>query len=385
MRRLATVAVVAALTAPTAALGQNYTFGDWARDQGYSLEDVMPNFVNAHGYAPPKIDSLIGIDEFDWTTTPTTELRLSGNQLSSIETGHLSGLANLERLSLWGSQISSIEAGAFSGLTNLTDLLLNDNQLSSIESGDFSRLVSLTSLSLQNNQLSNIESGAFSGLTNLTRLYLWGNQLSSIESGAFGGLTSLTRLYLEENLAMTELNLAQADFSSLTYFTVENNANIRSVSLKNTRLNQTALAALLDGGTETPEEPLPIGIGELHGITEMDLSGIDLGNITNLEPLYVMDDLTDLWMVNTKNVDPIALDVLLDNLETIESLDTEGILYMTEANYAALNAAGGDLLADWNDEPGHRVAFVIPEPSALLLVITAWGVICGWQKWRRAT
>ena len=42
-----------------------------------------------------------------------------------------------------------------------------------------------------------------------------------------------------------------------------------------------------------------IGIGELDGITELDLSGVDFGNITDLGPLYVMDDLTDLWLVDT--------------------------------------------------------------------------------------
>ena len=48
------------------------------------------------------------------------------------------------------------------------------------------------------------------------------------------------------------------------------------------------------------------GIGELDGITEMDLSGVDFADITDLGPLYVMDDLTDCgwrapatWMLRT--------------------------------------------------------------------------------------
>ena len=52
--------------------------------------------------------------------------------------------------------------------------------------------------------------------------------------------------------------------------------NITSVSLKNTVLNQASLAALLegeDGGCGFSEDC--IGIGNLNGITEMDLSGID--------------------------------------------------------------------------------------------------------------
>ena len=152
--------------------------------------------------------------------------------------------------------------------------------------------------------------------------------------------------------------------------------NITSVSLRNTVVNQMSLVALLDGGVEASE----IGIGELPGITEMDLSGIDFIDITDLSPLYVMDDLTDLWLVNTQNVDATALDVLLDNLETIERPDTEGILYMTRADYNAFNAAGGGLLSDWNDEPGHHVEFV-PEPSTLALVLIALALVGGWRKW----
>jgi hypothetical protein len=81
-----------------------------------------------------------------------------------------------------------------------------------------------------------------------------------------------------------------------------------------------------------------MGVGVLDGITEMDLSGINFVDITDLEPLYVMDELTDLWLVDTENLDATDLDVLLDNLTTIEGTDTEGILYMTQADYDAFNA-----------------------------------------------
>jgi hypothetical protein len=186
-------------------------------------------------------------------------------------------------------------------------------------------------------------------------LYLTCNQISSIESGAFNGLTSLEVLYLGDNTALTELNLAEADFSSLSKrFDVAGNVNITSVSLNSAVVNQTSLAVLLDGGGSD------IGIDELDGITEMDLSGIDFVNITDLGPLYVMDDLTDLWLVNTQNMNAAGLDVLLDNLATIEGTSTEGILYMTQANYDAFNIAGGGLLATWDGESGHHVEFVVP-------------------------
>ena len=434
MQRLVTLAVVivSALMLPTTVSGQ-YVFGDWARDEGYTPGDAMPSQVRA---VFSSIDSLDGIGDFDWMTTPATQLWLYGNQLSSIEPNAFTGLANLTSLDLEGNWLSTIEMGAFSGLPNLTYLSLRDNQLSSIESSAFSGPTDLMELDLEGNQLSSIESGAFSGLTNLTTLRLTNNQVSSIESGAFGGLVSLTELSLSlaGDATLTKLNLEAADFPSLLYFHVAGNATVGGVSLKNTVLNHMSFVALFDGG-----EPWLTGIGELDGITEMDLSGIDFGDITDLGPLYVMDDLTDLWLVDTQNLDASDLDVLLDNLEIIESTDTEGILHMTEADFEAFNIAGGGLLAAWVAELGHHVEYLllgdvnhdtevngldvdpfirplvrsqfdvsadmngdgavngldvdpfvaavvggaqsIPEPSTLLLALLALGVVGGWRKW----
>jgi hypothetical protein len=136
-------------------------------------------------------------------------------------------------------------------------------------------------------------------------------------------------------------------------FGLDGNVNITSVSLKNAVVNQTSLTVLLDGGGGST------GIGELNGITGMDLSGIDFVDITGLSPLYVMDDLTDLWLVNTVNLGAADLDTLLNNLATIQGTVIEGILYMTQANYDVFNTDGGDFLADWDEEDGHHVEFVV--------------------------
>ena len=59
--------VVASLLVPAAASG--ITFGEWASSQGYSPGAVMPDSVSARNRF---IDSLSGISDFDWITTPTT-------------------------------------------------------------------------------------------------------------------------------------------------------------------------------------------------------------------------------------------------------------------------------------------------------------------------
>jgi hypothetical protein len=115
MRRMAVLAVVAVLISPTVASAQ-YTFGDWARDQGYEPGNVMPEVVKAWLAG---IDSLDGIGEFDLTTTPTTMLWLDENQLSSIESGTFNRLTNLEWLWLGGN-------------TSLTELNLDKTDFSSL-------------------------------------------------------------------------------------------------------------------------------------------------------------------------------------------------------------------------------------------------------------
>jgi hypothetical protein len=357
MRWLAALAVVAVLMSPAAATGQDYTLGDWARDQGYLPGDTMPGWVDAQK-SSPSIEGLSGVSEFNWTAAPTVELWLQYNQISGIKSGDFSGLTNLTTLFLHRNQILSIESGAFSGLPHLRTVRLDHNRLPSIESGTFSELTNLTELFLYRNDISIIESGAFSGLPHLTVLELDVNDISIIESGAFSGLPHLTRLWLHDNMVLTELNLQAADFSSLARFNVRHDENITSVSLRNTVVNQTSLSALLGGGTNQWGTQYT-GIGELDAvITEMDLSGIDFVDITDLEPLYVMDELTDLWFVDTKNVDASDLDLLLDNLETIEGTDSEGVLHMTLLNYIDFIVAGDGLLAAWDAEPGHHVEFL---------------------------
>ena len=71
-----------------------------------------------------------------------------------------------------------------------------------------------------------------------------------------------------------------------------------------------------------------------------------------------MDSLTDLWLVDVENLDANALDVLLDNLATMQDPSIEGTLYLTQADFDAFNAAGGGKLAVWDAEPGHHVEII---------------------------
>jgi len=266
------------------------------------------------------------------------------------------GPPNLQQLDLSNNQLTTIESGDFGvGIQSDLDWLgLYGNHISTIEAGGLDGLTTLTKLDLHGNQLPRIEADDFRALTNLTVLDLRGNQISTIEWGALSGLTNLTHLALGINTSMKELQLAAANFSSLTYFDVGGNTNLTAVSLRNTVVNQTSLAVLLDGGGSGT------GIGALGGIMQLDLSGVDFANITDLVPLYAMDDLSNLWLVAPRNLGASDLDQLLDNLATIEGTDIEGVVRMTRADFDAFNTAGGGLLAAWDAEPGHHVEYLLP-------------------------
>jgi hypothetical protein len=462
---IAAVCVIPVWFSPTSASG--ITFGDWATAAGFRPGDVMPAELRAH-YR--QIDGLDRLDNFDWTTTPTTFLCLQGNRLSTIAPGDFrrltnlrildlsanrleslhaedlgalanltdlrlggnqfagiisidfSGLTNLKILDLPTSGFSEVQPGDFVGLTSLTNLNLGDNRISDIRPGDFSGLPSLTNLNLSVNQLrslradafnvlpnltslglhgnqfnsiraidftgltnlrslrlgsnrfSNIEPGDFSGLTNLIGLHLLGNPLTCIEPGAFRSLKNLKTLDLGQT-ALAELDLTEADLSSLGqeveggfppfgFFNVSGNDFTR-VSLKNAVLYPTSLETLIYGGQREGwfSDLIDASIGDQVCITELDLSGVDFAKITDLAPLYVMDDLTDLWLAGTVNFDPVALDIRLDNLATIEGTEEEGVLYMTKRDFDAWNTTGGGRLAVWDAESGHHVA-IVPEPAA---------------------
>ena len=172
--------------------------------------------------------------------------------------------------------------------------------------------------------------------TPTTLLSLYRNRISDIS--AVAGLTNLNRLNLFNNQIET-LDLSSSDLSSLDHFSIEGNP-VTNVLLNDAVLDQRLLSKLLDGGTS-----VDAGIGEIPGITNLDLSGVDFGDITDLSPLRMMDDLTDLWLVGASNIDAGRLDTLLDNLDTIEGTATEGVLHLSQADYDSLDAAGGGLLA----------------------------------------
>jgi Leucine-rich repeat (LRR) protein len=133
-----------------------------------------------------------------------TYLRISRNQIASIESWAFNGLSSLETLILYNSQIENIESWAFHGLPSLNSLELNSNQIQNIENWAFNWLSNLIYLDISDNQIMSIESWTFNWLSSLENLNLYNNQIANIESWDFNWLSNLTYLYLHGNCLNNE-------------------------------------------------------------------------------------------------------------------------------------------------------------------------------------
>ncbi|XP_039116018.1 receptor-like protein kinase 5 [Dioscorea cayenensis subsp. rotundata] len=103
--------------------------------------------------------------------------RAGNNQLSGELPTDITGISNLQILSLSGNQITGVIPSGISTLTSLTDLDLSNNQLSGEIPASIAKLPVLTSLDLSMNQLSG-EIPAVIGELKLNFLNLSSNRLS---------------------------------------------------------------------------------------------------------------------------------------------------------------------------------------------------------------
>jgi len=209
-----------------------------------------------------------------------TELWLSYNNISDITP--LTGLTNLEVLSLGGNNISDLSPLA--GLTNLTRLDLWSNNISDLS--PLAGLTNLTELWLYENNISDIT--PLAGLTNLTELWLYENNISDITPLA--GLTNLTGLYLDRN------NIS--DLSPLAGLT-----NLEVLGLWSNNITD---------------------ISPLAGLTNLTKLYLRDNNISDLSPLAGLTNLTELYL-NGNNISDLSPLAGLTNLEWLDLRETNNI------------------------------------------------------------
>ena len=238
-----------------------------------------------------------------------TLLDLSGQSISSLQSGDFAGLSALQTLRLHTNQLTALPADVFAGLSALKYLELQNNQLQSVPGNVFSGLSALQNLWLHDNALSSLPSGVFSGLSSLERIYLHRNFLTSLSSGVFSGLSSLERIRLNGN-GLT--SLPSGVFSGLS--SVEdlrlNGNGLTSLpsgvfsglsSLQTLRLHQNALTSL----------PAGVFTG-LSALGELQLAG---NSLTTL-PDGLFAGLTNLGTLTlgSNTVNPMPLSVSLEKV-----------------------------------------------------------------------
>ena len=194
------------------------------------------------------IEDLTGLEY----CTNLQDLNLPFNQIADITP--LSGLSNLQSLSLWENhQIADISP--LSGLSNLQRLDIAVNQIADIS--PLSGLSNLWSLTLGGNQITDIS--PLSGLSNLRWLDLGDNQITDISP--LSGLSNLQNLWLPVNQI--------ADISPLAGL-----SNLQRLLLGG---NQITDISPLSGLTLIGERDK-----EWWWETDLDLSN---NNITDIQPL----------------------------------------------------------------------------------------------------
>ncbi len=283
-------------------------------------------------------------------------LDLSNNQICDITA--VARIPLLMTLDLSNNQISDIPLG--DELSMLKKLYLQNNKISDLSA--ISKLSSLKTLYLDNNKISDLS--AVAGLTRLTSLYLRDNQISDIS--AVAGLKNLQYLFLDGNRIET-MNLNGADLSLLKDFSIEDSP-LTNVLLTDATLSQMAFNAIMDGRGE-----LNTGIAELSGVLNLDMSGVDFADISNLLEIYTMDDLQELLLAGATNLDGGRVVTLTDELDSLNWLDVAGLWDSFDVGaQSALNA--------WDAVEGNTL--VVPEPVVLNVLLVLGGLAMLWKRRR---
>ena len=128
-------------------------------------------------------------------------LFLSGNNLTTLQGNIFTKTTYLQWLYLDNNQIKSATSMFLNqtSLRKLTRLHLSGNMISSLETGIFSSLEELTELTLTKNKLNNIKPYLFQDLTRLLLLKLEENVINDVYLDTFGGLDKLLVLKLSGN------------------------------------------------------------------------------------------------------------------------------------------------------------------------------------------
>ena len=154
-------------------------------DLVFNLKQMRIGKLNDHAFA--------GLDDFKFC------MDLDRNQIKKISRYSFAGLASLSELKLSNNLISSIESGAFVYFTGLDMLDLTSNLIFSLGESVFAPLSSLRRLFLADNSLRELNASHLSNLSKINTLSLERNEIRKLDNSTFVGLKIIENLNLAEN------------------------------------------------------------------------------------------------------------------------------------------------------------------------------------------
>lgn len=201
------------------------------------------------------------------------KLTIADHEMDSL--AFLSGMTQLEELSLTGCRIPDTELPFIASLSNLTRLTLNNCGLSTI--ANLAEAKNLTYLNLANNTVRHLD--VLSGMPYLSEIDLQHNAVSSL--GALSGLSGLQKLNVSYN-SVTDLS-PLSGCGKLTWLDAGHNSlsNVSSLSALTglTHLN-------LESNSISDVSPL----ASCTALQDLDISNNNIQHITALSPLTALEN-----------------------------------------------------------------------------------------------
>ena len=257
-----------------------------------------------------------------------TQLRITGIQLTTLQSGSFYGLTGLRRLEISSCGLDELPEDIFDGLSNLESLDLSSNDLEELPEDIFDGLGNLKKLYLNSNELTALHQDVFDGLSNLEALGLSSNDLTALPPDVFEDLDSLEALSLAHNeLGTLPVNVFEDIAATLSGLDVGYNDLALGELPSDFFASFTNLIALVLEG-----------IGkDLEGDTEGTMTSLAydwFGDLSNLELLYLsenelsslpgdtFDGFSNLKLLLLGNNDLTELSAdLLEDLTNLEELE----------------------------------------------------------------
>lgn len=134
-------------------------------------------------------------------------LDLSFNRIPFLQNDSFSQLEHLQLLNLYANSLEEIDPLAFVGLRSLRQLDLRMNQLLRVPTLSFRPLTELETLHIGQNPFGELTTSAFEGLAKLRQLFIVScAKLASIDLNAFSGVTRLETLMISNNPQLRQIN-----------------------------------------------------------------------------------------------------------------------------------------------------------------------------------